>query len=375
MNKILYIENVASIDATSFYMSAALAAKKNNLEFHLAYNAIDYDEKKAKLLEELYGVHFHQIDFIRAPYDLRNIKAYKQICELIDREGIDYIHCNTPIGGVVGRLAGNKCKVKKIIYQAHGFHFYEGASFFNWAIYYPIEKILARCTDILITINKEDFERSKKFNLKKHGKRFYVPGVGIDVSKYNGTDELRLSKRQELGLKSTDIAFISMGDLIGRKNYEIAIEAFAKVSDKSMHYYICGKGPNEEKLKDLVLKHGMETNIHFLGYRKDIKELLCASDVYVLSSKQEGLSRALMEAMAMRLPCITSAIRGNTDLMNTSKGGFLCQNLSDYISAIEYMKDKTKRLEMGNDNKAAIELFSIESVTEELAKIYAENIM
>ena len=157
MKKLLYITNI-SIGVSSFSVAAVRAAEELGVEFHLAGNFDGTTKESLRKNEKEYGVKLHQIDFIRTPYDLRNIKAYKQLVQLIKREKFDAIHCNTPTGGVLGRLAGKKCKVRKIIYQAHGFHFYKGAPKKNWLIYYPIEKWLAKYTDALITINNEDYE-------------------------------------------------------------------------------------------------------------------------------------------------------------------------------------------------------------------------
>ena len=131
MKKLLYITNI-SRGVSSFSVAAVRATEDLGVEFHLAGNFDGTTKESLRKNEKEYGVKLHQIDFIRTPYDLRNIKAYKQLVQLMKREKFDAIHCNTPIGGVLGRLAGKKCKVRKIIYQAHGFHFYKGASKKNW---------------------------------------------------------------------------------------------------------------------------------------------------------------------------------------------------------------------------------------------------
>ena len=227
--KLLFIGNVGH-RVNSFLFSSAAAAKKLGIEFHVAGSWTGYDNPADKLAdEEKYGLKIHQIDFFRKPYDLRNIKAYKQIIELIGREGIDVIHCNTPIGGVVGRLAGKKCHIKRVIYQAHGFHFYSGAPLLNWILYYPIEKLLAHYTDALITINKEDYARaSRKMHLRNNGQVYYVPGVGIEIPVINSTPEFRMKKRESLNIPHDAIVLISVGDLNANKNNEIIIDAIRK---------------------------------------------------------------------------------------------------------------------------------------------------
>ena len=371
--KILYILNIAK-RVNNFSYASMLAAQELGIEFHIAGNWSYASQEERLADEQQYGIKIHQIDFIRTPYHPGNRKAYSQLKELIQREKYDVIHCNTPIGGVLGRILGKKCKVEKVIYQAHGFHFYKGSPKINWMIYYPIEKLLARYTDALITINQEDFEFSKiKFKLRNNGKIYYVPGVGIDTTQYNTDEVSRSDKRSELGLDDGDIVLISMGDLIERKNYDISIRAIAETSNDDIQYIICGKGPEEENLAALAQNLGVSEKIHFLGFRSDIKELLAASDIFLFTTKQEGLPRSMMEAMASGLPCIASRIRGNTDLLENAEGGYLCDinDVSEYAEKLNLLAcDADLRQKMGKNNLFTIQKFSIGTVTDAIRDIY-----
>lgn len=375
MKKLLFISNIAGkkgID--NFALANITAAKEQGLEFHTAINYSSVDPAVLKSDSEKYSVYLHHVNFCRNPYSVSNFRAYKELVSLIKKENIDYIHCNTPVGGLLGRLAGKKCKVKKVIYQAHGFHFYKGAPLKNWLIYYPIERWLAHYTDALITINKEDYERAQGFRLRNNGKVYYVPGVGIDLSQYELPENTRELKRKELGLKETDVALISMGDLIDRKNYPVAIEAVAKANNPNLQYFICGKGPEEEKLKEMVEDLGVKEQVHFLGFRTDIKELLRAADIFLFTSKQEGLARSLMEAMASGLPCVASRIRGNTDLIEGTRCGFLCSNVDEYTVAINKVTDSlTVREEMGKSSLQRIKQFEMQVVIDNLVDLYSKE--
>ena len=377
MKKLLYITNII-IGVSSFSVAAVRAAEELGVEFHLAGNFDGTTKESLRKNEKEYGVKLHQIDFIRTPYDLRNIKAYKQLVQLIKREKFDAIHCNTPTGGVLGRLAGKKCKVRKIIYQAHGFHFYKGAPKKNWLIYYPIEKWLAKYTDALITINNEDYELAKsKFQLRHNGKVYYVPGVGIDLSQYDLPDGVREKKRKELGLKETDIVLISSGELNENKNNQIIIQALSKLRHENLHYIICGTGSKYDELKKMTSDNGLDDYIHFLGYRNDIKELYRASDIFVMPSLREGLSRSIMEAMASGLPCVVSNIRGNTDLLENTNSGFLCE-ATDVLAYTKKIKklanDETVRKTMGKNSLVAIQKFNMETVEIAVSKVYKSEL-
>lgn len=371
--KMLYILNTTN-RVNNFSYSSMIAAQELGIEFHIAGNWTGYSNLADKRADEKkYGIKIHQIDFIRTPYDPRNIKAYRQVVELIKREKFDVIHCNTPIGGVVGRLAGKKCGVNKIIYEAHGFHFFNGAPKLNWMIYFPIEKWLAHYTDCIVTMNVEDNVIAKKFKLRNESMVYNVHGVGIDLSEYEGIGRYRNNKRKELGFSEEDVVLISMGDLIARKNYRVAIEAVAKCNNPKLHYIICGKGEELNKLKAMAAALGVAKQIHFLGFRTDIKELLAASDLFMLTSLQEGLPRSTMEAMASGLPCIASKIRGNVDLIDNGKGGFLCNpdNVNQFAKAIQSCTVAKRRV-FSQNNLLTIKMFDVDTVINEMEKIYKE---
>lgn len=372
MKKLLFISNITR-KITSVASTSIFASKKMGMDFVHAANWGNAEEGQAQSDEEQYGIKICHVGLSRSPYSFSNIKAYKQMCQLIRENRIDYIHCNTPVGGVLGRLAGKKCKVKKIIYQAHGFHFYKGAPKKNWIVFYTIEKFLARYTDAIITMNSEDYAAANQFKLKNNGKVYNVHGVGIDLAEYDGIQRFREEKRRELGFYDDDILLISMGDLIVRKNYGVAIEAIAKCRDTKLHYLICGQGEELDNLKSLAKQLNIENQIHFLGFRTDIKELLAAADIFLFTTLQEGMPRSMMEAMAAGLPCIASRIRGNVDLLDDNKGGFLCDptDIDQFVSAIKKCNVNTCHT-FGEHNLNAIKQYDIHVVEEEIRKIYEE---
>jgi len=373
MGKILFISNI-STKITSFATASIAAAHNLNMDFYQAANWQDAENSQIEADEKTYNIKIKSVPISRNPLAKTNLTAYKELVTFIKQEGIDYIHCNTPTGGILGRLAGKKCGVKRVIYQAHGFHFYKGAPKKNWLVYYPVEKWLAHYTDALITIHQEAFELAQtRFKLRNAGNVYYVPGVGINTSQYNTEANTRKEKRIELGLNDGNIALISMGDLIERKNYDIAIRAIAEAKNDTLHYYICGNGPEEETLKSLAESLNVAHQIHFLGFRSDIKELLAASDIFLFTTKQEGLPRSMMEAMASGLPCIASKIRGNTDLLENTDGGYLC-NTDDVFAYAEKINllasNADLRKKMGRNNLLTIQRFSTETVTEKIRNIY-----
>ena len=233
------------------------------------------------------------------------------------------------------RLAAREARKKgtKVIYTAHGFHFFKGAPLINWILFYPVEKFCARFTDVLITINQEDYKRAQKF---KAGKVEYIPGVGIDTKKFSEVVVDKSAKRKELGVPVDAFLVLSVGELNKNKNHDTVIKAIAKLNNPNVYYVICGQGTLENYLKDLINELGLEKQVKLLGYRRDIAEISKTSDIFVFPSFREGLSVALMEAMALGLPVVCSKIRGNVDLIEDGKGGYLVEpdDVEGFINAI-----------------------------------------
>lgn len=317
-------------------------------------------------LEEL-NVEKLDIPFTRSPISLKNIKAFFKLNKYLKENKVSLIHCHTPVGGVAGRIIGKLNKIPRIIYTAHGFHFFDGAPKINWIVYYPIEKTLSKFTDTLITINKEDYERAKTFYTKKVE---YIPGVGIDVEKIQNIKVNREQKRKELGLSMDDIVLLSVGELSSRKNHIIPIRALAKIKNKKIKYLIAGVGSLEEYLKEEIKKLGLEDRVKLLGYRNDIYELCKIADLFIFPSKQEGLPVALMEALACGLPILCSDIRGNRDLIINNINGVLIENQVEvYIKEIEKLINN-KILEQKYNIS---ENLSIEKIEQKIKNIYTNT--
>lgn len=378
MSKILFISNISN-RITTFVTASISAAHDLKMDFYQVANWHGAQKGQIEKDEEKYGIKIKNLPISRNPFDKSNLSAYKQLVEFIKQEKIDYIHCNTPTGGILGRLAGKKCKVKKVIYQAHGFHFYKGAPKKNWLVYYPVEKWLAKYTDALITINKEDFElASKKFRLRNNGKVYYVAGVGIDSKQYLSDGKLRDEKRAELNIPLDAFVIISVGELNENKNNKVIISALEKLKNKNIHYILCGVGDKKDELSAMAQSAGISENIHFLGYRTDIKALYNASDCFVMPSFREGLSRSAMEAMASGLPCILSDIRGNRDLIENGSGGFLCKpdDVIGFSEAISKLFGNSLLCEkMKEYNLKKIKDFDTSVVEKEIREIYINELI
>ncbi len=301
------------------------------------------------------------------PFDIATlIKAYKELIGLIKEHKYEFIHCHTPVAGVLGRVVAHKTHTK-VMYTAHGFHFFKGAPLLNWLLYYPAEWLCSWWTDVLITINQEDYKRAKKsFHAKKIE---YIPGIGIDLEKFKTGQIDRDAKRASLGLGPEDKMLLSVGELNKNKNHEIVIRAIAKLESPNVHYFIAGQGTLKEELIKLSSDLIVESQIHLLGYRNDIKELLHVTDLYVFPSKREGLSVALMEAVVSKVPVICSKIRGNTDIIKNDNYLFNPEDVINVIRCIDYAF-KNENLEQVNENYECIQNYSTMNVSRRMKEIY-----
>lgn len=338
---------------------------------------IGLNRKYAPQMTCEYPVDFYNAEIYRNPFNLKEVwRAYKNACNELKKGDYIGIHCNTPIGGLVGRLAGKRCGISKVIYTAHGFHFYKGAPLLNWLLYYPVEKWLAHYTDALITINQEDYVLAKrKMKLRNGGKVYYVPGVGVDNRKFSRAAIDKADKRRELGIPEDAVLLLSVGELNNNKNHETVIRAIA---DMNVYYIIAGQGALQQHLENLIETQNLQNRVKLLGFRTDVKELYEAADIFVFPSFREGLSLSVMEAMASGLPCVASKIRGNTDLLANGEGGFLCdpQNASEFAEKLNLLAaNAALREKMGRTNQITIQKFSTETVIKEMQSIYAAELL
>ncbi len=340
-------------------------------EVYFGTNRANPENLKCELPVKLYDSHSYRS--ITAIKD--NWTAYKNLSQVVETENVEVIHCNTPVGGMVGRFVGKKYHVNKVIYTAHGFHFFKGAPLFNRTVLKFAERIMAHWTDAIITMNEEDYQSALKFKLRKGGKVYKVHGVGINLDDFSDIQVDYKTKRAELGLKDTDIVCISAGDLVSRKNYGIAIETLAKIKNSNVHYLICGVGPKKEELEKLANEKGISDRVHFLGFRSDVKELMKVSDIFLFTTLQEGMPRSMMEAMACGLPCIASKIRGNVDLLDEGKGGYLreASNSEEMAHCLRCLvEDSNLRKKMSEHNLKTIKRFDVKVVKKEIEQIYKE---
>lgn len=368
MDKVLF---VATIDQhiRHFHMPFLKWFKENGYEVHLASNGLE----KLEYVDIKYNVRFE-----RSPLNYKNIKAYFDLKKIIKNNNYKLIHCNTPVASILTRLAIKNIKVKntKVVYTAHGFHFFKGSPLINWLLFYPIEYWCSKYTDTLITINKEDFNLAKTKLKSKSNK--LVNGVGVDLENFiPQNSKLKNNMRKLYDISEKDFVMIYVGELSNRKNQKMLINSMPLLIKKipNLKLLLVGKGEKFKIYQDFIKTSDLDDYVCLLGYRTDINKLMLLSDIAVTTSKQEGLPVNIMEAMAVGLPIVATDCRGNRDLVENGKNGYLVslydeKDLSEKIYTI--YSDKELYNDMKMNNSKLINKYSLKKIIEEMESMYKE---
>lgn len=374
MRKVLFVATVADKHIKSFHLPYLEWLKKNGFEVHVSARNDLYPNP----LEIPYCDVFIDTSFDRNPFSINNFKAYRKLINLIETYNYSFIHTHTPIASAIVRIIKVKRKFRniKIIYTAHGFHFYKGSSVINWIIYYPLEKILSKFTNVLITINSEDYQLTKQKKFKA-GKIIKTNGIGINLNNYGVQIDNRNNIRKQIGFNEEDFILIYPAELNKNKNQELLIDAMEQISINlpQIKVILLGTGDKEEYYRDLVNKKKLNKNVHFAGYVNNVNDYLNVADILVATSIREGLPLNIIEAMACGLPVIATSNRGHNELIKNNINGFLlksntAEELSEKIESVYY--NKSWREIIKHNNLSTVNKYSLKPILKEVSKIYLE---
>lgn len=376
--KVLMLASVASM-IDQFNLPNIRLLLNMGYEVHVACNFREgntCDKKRVRtLIKILRGmqVFLHQWDCPRAVCPVKNgFLAYRQLLGLMGRVRFAWIHCHSPVGGALARLAAHRNGIP-VLYTAHGFHFYKGAPIKNWLLYYPVEKLLSLWTDMLVTVNREDYRLAKRHLYAKQV--CWIPGIGVDSSRFQAlgdADRARIRERicKKYQIAQDAVCLLSVGELSRRKNHQVVLQAvwILRQRGQKVCYLICGQGVCGEKLKQQAATLGITDSIRMTGYVQAVEELYQAADLFVFPSLQEGLPAALMEAMAAGLACVVSDIRGNRELLKLTFSPTDARQLADLL---EFMIQNPKlRLRYGRYNQMKIKSYELAVVQRKMLDIY-----
>ncbi|ACI17095.1 glycosyl transferase family 1 [Coprothermobacter proteolyticus DSM 5265] len=369
MKRVLFVATVES-HLLNFHIPFMKLLQGKDYEVHVATKLGNRQQEFDDI-----GVIKHNVDFSRSPYSPKVFKSLQQMEKLLKEIRFSLVHVHTPVAAFITRLACQRTNTHPVLYTAHGFHFYKGAPLKNWLLYYNMEKLAAHWTDGLITINEEDYKAAQKFKLRRNGKVFFVPGVGVDIAnlEQRGASIDRSEKRKELGISELSTVLITVAELIPRKNHIQVLKALSKLNKTNFHYLVVGNGESEQQLKKAVNELMLQDKVSFLGFRRDVAELMASSDIFILTSRHEGLTRALMEAMAVGLPIIATDVRGNRDLVKSGENGYLVplDDAEQTAIAIERLINSGNlRRSMGEKSKELVKQYDLQNIIPQMEEIY-----
>lgn len=372
--KILFVATVQS-HICQFHLPIMKILKEEGYEIHVAAkdNLLEKNGLKMKYADKVYDIPFE-----RSPFRKKNIESYRILKRILKKENYNIVHCNTPVGGIVTRLAARKFRKKglRVIYTAHGFHFYKGAPLNNWMIFYPIEKAMAILTDDLITITKEDYDlaRRKNFRCNIH----YTHGMGVNNIKYKMVSEKEKIDIRRKKCYKNEFIILCTGELNKNKNQTTIIKAMNDVVKiyPSTKLLLAGNGPNYYGLKRLIKELGLNKNIELIGYRIDLEDYVNISDLIVSASFREGMPLNIMEGMVCGKAIVASDNRGHRELIHHLENGVLvdANDKDDFSRQIcNLIKNDKQRQYYGERSRCLIKPYCIDNVKYEILNIYRKD--
>ena len=372
MKKVLFAATLRS-HIGQFHQPYLKFFKNAGYEVHIAAK----DNSNQKKIKIGHYDQFHPICYERLPFKRENIKAYFQMKNLLKQHQYDIIHCHTPVAAVITRLVSRPYRKKglKVIYTAHGFHFFQGAPRKNWLIYYRVEKFLSRFTDCLITINQEDYQwaLSNGFSAKSIN---LIKGVGVDLKEFVlQTEEKKKALRKQYQYDNDEFILLCAANMSYRKHQDLIIKAAARARNQvsNLKIILAGTGEREEEYRSMVKDFELENTVEMIGYVREIPKYMGLADGIVSTARQEGLPINIVEAMVTGLPIIATDCRGNSDLVKDNVNGFIVgiDDIEGMTQAIiKLSKSEGLRRRFGEQSINLAEEYSLKSVQKEMAKIY-----
>lgn len=338
-----------------------------------------FDELRAE------GLTMINIPIERRISPVSNIKSIFKLYKLMKKEKYDIVHVHTPIAAILGRIAAKMARVNQIVYTAHGFYFHEDMSKFQYKLFYFIEKFGAKyLTDWLLLQSHEDYILSVEQNFLRKNKILHLSN-GVDIK--NNFNPLLMdvveqnTLKSEYNISTDDVVFMFIGRMVKEKGIFELLEAFKDLSTKyhNIKLLLVGSLLTSERDQESYTKFRellSDPNVIQLGFRKDIRDLLSISSVFVLPSYREGLPRSIIEAMAMEKPIIATDIRGCREEVWHGENGFLVkkQSVKELADKMEWLIiNKEERIRFGRKSREIVEnLFDEEKVISKQINLFKD---
>lgn len=320
------------------------------------------------------------VEWSRHPLEPQNLlMAPKIIREVVAWGQYDIVHVHTPVAAFVTRYALKDRRQKKpqVIYTAHGFHFYRGGKLLKNTAFLALEKLAGGWTNYLVTLNKEDEEAAQRYQLVPPDRIRYMPGIGVNLSEYSrdaisDADVHRV--RQELGLNADMPMLLCVAEFIGRKRHADVLKALARLGRSHVCLAFAGTGPLLKQMQRLAFSLGVQHQVRFLGFRRDIPALMRTATATILVSSQEGLPRSVMESLGLQTPVIGTEIRGTQELLAGGCGLLVkVGDVEGLTAAIAWLLDHPEAAQiMGQRGLERMAEFDLQNVLRLHESLYAE---
>jgi len=320
--------------------------------------------------------HFFNILFPRSLFSRELFKSYKELKRVIHQGQYHLIHCHTPIPSFLTRLAARHSRKKgtKVLYTAHGFHFYKGAPLVNWVLYYTAVYILSYYTDGIITINKEDYGYVHEKMLNKES--YCIKGIGINTLKFQGYPKQKSNiLMKSIGVDKTDFILLYIAEFINRKNHKFIIECIKSLKERipTVCILFVGSGPLVNEMVALSKDLGVEKYIRYLGFQSNVEQFISIADIGISSSRHEGLGLGLAEEMFCSLPVVATFDKGHKELIDNGINGFMYAHgdkngFVDYV--VKLYNSPSLRMCMGREAHKKAQDFTIDKSLISMEGIY-----
>jgi glycosyltransferase involved in cell wall biosynthesis len=330
-----------------------------------------------KLLSQAGVRVFEEPTLVREVRPILDAWAMLALWRLLRRERPAIVHTHTSKAGVVGRLAAWLARVPVVIHTPHGHIFYGYYGTVASAIIRLLERLLAKITDRIVTLTDRGAEEHVRFHIAGMEK-FATIHSGIDLAYFRSVQVDPAVKRKELGLPPEGPIVGTVGRLVPIKGLEWLLKAAQRVLAEFTQacFVIIGNGPMLGELRQLTSKLGIGLQVVFLGAREDVPECLAALDLFVLPSLNEGMGRALLEAMAVGCPVVATRVGGIPDIVADGATGLLVPPRDDRaLSAaiLALLRDRSRRAAYGEAARRHVDgRFDVETMVRNIERLYDE---
>lgn len=293
-----------------------------------------------------------------------NFRAARLLRRKMEQERYDLVICHTSLAAFFTRLAVAGVKPRpRVINMSHGYLFDDNSPAMKRFLLLTAERITARRTDLLLTMNQYDYRTAVKYRLGKQIAN--VPGIGVDFSRLTRLGRVEVHElRQRLNLKARDFVLVYAAEFSKRKSQSTLIQAMPLLPRNTV-LLLPGDGVLRKKCMELAKKLGVSDRVRFPGHVDKMSAWYAVADVAVTSSRSEGLPFNVMESMYMGLPVVASKVKGHEDLISNGETGLMFP-YGDYIACarqIQKLYDQPVMCQvLGENAQEQMDAYSLEQV-------------